>query len=128
MDYDYGKIAGFSSLIACVLVILSFIVSISMFDRPGIEIISGILFGIASILAFTRRHYVSSYGANYGSICFNFLGIVLVIGNYYLRSLYSDILEEYGIQFIYVLLLDAIGIIFAVIGIITYTISIIKGE
>ena len=103
-DKFYGIIAGVSSLIACAIVILSFIVGISLFDRGGVEIISGILFGIASILAFTRRHYLSSYGASYGSICFNFLG------------------------FIYVLLLDVIGIIFAVIGIITYTISIVKGE
>ncbi|TFF99254.1 MAG: hypothetical protein EU540_07010 [Promethearchaeota archaeon] len=128
MDYDYGKIAGFSSLIACVIVILSFFVSISMFDGPGMEILSGILFGIASILAFTKRHYLSSYGASYGSACFNFLGIVLIIGNYYLRSIYSDILEEYGVEFIFILLLDAIGIIFAVIGVIAYTVSIIKGE
>ena len=120
MEYDYGKIAGFSSLIACVIVILSFIVGISMFDRGGIEIISGILFGIASILAFTRRHYLSSYGASYGSICFNLLGIVLIIGNYFQISLYADIFEWYGIEFVFILLLDAIAIIFAVIGMIAY--------
>ncbi|TFG19710.1 MAG: hypothetical protein EU529_15945 [Promethearchaeota archaeon] len=120
MDYDYGKIAGFSSLIACIIVIFSFIVGKAMFDRGGVEILSGILFGIATILAFSKRHHFSSYGNRYGSVCCNFLGIVLIIGYYIHISLYADIFEWYGIEFIFIFLLDAIAIIFAVIGMITY--------
>lgn len=122
MDHDYGKIAGFSSLSACGIVILSYTIGVSMFDRQGIEILSGILFGIATIIAFRKRHYLSSYGNRYGSVCFNFLGIIFIIGYYFQISLYADIFEWYGIEFIFILLLDAIAIIFAVIGMITYMI------
>ncbi|TFG19322.1 MAG: hypothetical protein EU529_16510 [Promethearchaeota archaeon] len=111
---NYGKISSFSSLIACVIVIFSSIVNISVFDKQGVELISGILFGISSILAFINGTRM------YNSVCFNFLGIIFLIGFYFLISPYADMLKLYGTDFIFILLLDAIAIIFAVIGMIAY--------